>query len=106
MDPTEKEILEELKKINMNLGKINHPGKHMWTNFIGGAFHTLGGIFGTLIIVSIVFYLLSRVNLSEPISRWIEDTLTKVRWEKITNTPMQQQIQQVQQIENNTTPQN
>lgn len=106
MDTTNREILQELKQINKNLGKINHPGQNIWTNFIGGAFHTLGGIFGTLIIISIVFYLLSRVNLSEPITNWIEDTLSKIKWEKITSTPIQQQIQQVQQVENNTIPSN
>lgn len=99
---TNEEIISELKRLNKNLDKINHPGKHILSNFVGGAAHTLGAIFGTLIIVSAIFFVLSKINLSEPISNWIEDTLNKVRWDKITAPPIQQQIQQIQTIESQT----
>ncbi len=92
MDQNE-ETLQELKKLNKKLERFTHPGKFIVYNFLSGTFHSLGTIFGTLIIASALIYIFSQVNFTKSISTWIENTLSQVNFEKI----IAPQIQTIQQ---------
>jgi hypothetical protein len=81
---TNQEILSELKKLNNRFFVFNtNPFKFGIFNFLGGTFHSLGTIFGTVIITSVLVYLFSRASFTKSISSWIENTLNQVKWEKI-----------------------
>ena len=82
MDPNQ-EILQELKNINQKIEKFTKPSRSIWLNFLNGTFHSLGTIFGTLIIASALFYFFSQFNFTNTISKWIEDTMSQVNWTKI-----------------------
>lgn len=92
MDPNQ-EILQELKNINQKIEKFTKPTKFAWLNFLGGISHSLGTIFGTLIIASALIYLFSRFDFTKSISDWIEQTMSQINWTKIV-TPQIQQIEQ------------
>jgi len=85
MDTTNSEILAELKKLNQNLHKLTKLSKVSFSNFISGTFHSLGAIFGTLIIASALIYVFSQFNFTSSISKWIENTMSQINWTKITN---------------------
>lgn len=102
MDTTNIEILEELKKLNKQLEKANRLGKVSLSNFISGTFHSLGSIFGTLIIATALIYVFSSFNFTKSISSFIENTLSQVNFEKI----IAPQIQQIQKVEQKTINQN
>lgn len=87
------EILIELKKLNKNLEKGRHPFHLFWSNFLRGTFYSLGAIFGTLVLASVVIYLFSRFNFTQSISKWIESTMSQINWNKIV-TPQLQTIQE------------
>lgn len=97
-----KEVLEELEKLSKKIENINHnrffvfssnPLKFILFNFLAGAFRSLGAIFGTLIIASVLVYLFSRVTITKSISSWIEHNLSQINWEKIID-PQRQKIQE------------
>ncbi len=87
------EILSELKNINQKLEKITKTSKFAWFNFLGGISHSLGTIFGTVIIASALIYIFSQFNFTKSISNWLESALSQVKWEKI----IAPQIQTIQQ---------
>ena len=87
------EILQELKSINQKIEKYIKPSKSIWLNFVNGTFHSLGTIFGTLIIASVLIYIFSQFNFTKSISTWIEKTMSQINWTKIV-TPQIQTIQQ------------
>jgi len=95
MDPNQ-EILQELKNINQKIEKFTKPSKSIWLNFINGTFHSLGTIFGTLVIASALIYLFSRFDFTKSISGWIEQTMSQINWTKIV-APQIQQIEQNKQ---------
>jgi hypothetical protein len=68
----DQEILQELKIINKKLDKFTHPIKGAWYNFSSGMFRSLGYIFGTAIITSLILYFLSKSNFGQSISKWFE----------------------------------
>jgi hypothetical protein len=92
MDPNQ-EILSELKSINQKIEKFTKPSKSIWLNFINGTFHSLGTIFGTIILASALIYLFAQFDFTKSISSWIENTLSQIKWEKII-APQVQTIQQ------------
>ncbi|MEI8067686.1 MAG: DUF5665 domain-containing protein [Candidatus Shapirobacteria bacterium] len=92
MDPNQ-EIISELKALNEKLDKVTKPSKLMWTNFLSGTFRSLGMLFGTIIIGSILIYIFSQVDFTKSVSKWVEDTLSQIRWEKIV-TPQNEIIEQ------------
>ena len=93
----QKELTSEIKKLNNQLEGLRNSGKHMiysanpfkfsLFNFLAGIFHTLGSLVGYIIIVCLAAYLLSRVNINELISKWMENTLGQIEWEKIIPAP-------------------
>jgi predicted PurR-regulated permease PerM len=109
-----KELTKELKKLNNNLEELKTSGKYLiysanplkfgLFNFIAGIFHVLGTLFGYIVIFGAIVYFLSQNNLTKIISRWLENTLQQVRWERIivpqTNTNQQLQNISPEQIEN------
>lgn len=90
------EIISELQKINKKIDNYTNPFKISWSNFLAGIFHSLGTLFGTLVIASAIIYLLSRLNLTFSISKWIETTMSQINWTKVV-TP-----QEIQTIEKET----
>jgi alkylated DNA nucleotide flippase Atl1 len=107
------ELTQELKKLNNNIEEIKNSGKYLIYsanplkfgifNFIAGIFHVLGTIFGYLIIFGAIAYFLSQNNITKIISRWLENTLQQVRWERVVpQSGSNQQLQNVapEQIEN------
>lgn len=85
MDTTNSEILAELKKLNQNLHKLTKLSKVSFSSFINGTFHSLGTIFGTLVIASALIYIFSQFNFTKSISVFIENTMSQINWTKITN---------------------
>ena len=83
IDTTNSEMLAELKKLNQRLDKLTKLSKVSFSNFISGTFHSLGAIFGTLIIASALIYVFSQFNFTSSISKWIENTMTQINWTKI-----------------------
>ncbi len=47
---------------------------------------TLGSLFGTAIIVSIVVYILGKIDFIQPITTWIEKVMSGIDWQKILST--------------------
>lgn len=86
-------LAEEIKKLNNTLDELKTSGKHMiysanpfkfaWFNFLSGIFHSLGSLFGYVVVLGLIIYLLSAINLTGLISKWVENTLGQVDWEKI-----------------------
>ena len=88
------EIISELKALNEKLDKITKPSKLMWTNFLSGTFRSLGMIFGTVVIGSILIYFFSQLDFTKAVSGWVENTLSQIKWEKII-TPQISTLEQV-----------
>jgi hypothetical protein len=86
-------LVLELKKLNHKLDYINNndrylvynasPLKFAWFNFIGGVFHSLGTLFGTVVVAGILVYFLSRINITKPITDWVEQILSQVQYQQI-----------------------
>lgn len=79
----EQDILSELQKLNSKIDRFTKPSRFVFLNFLGGAARSLGAIFGTLVFFFILAYFLSQINLTKPISQWIESTLSQVKWERV-----------------------
>lgn len=87
----------ELKKLNQKLEQVGNTDRYMvynanpfkfaWFNFIGGVFHSLGTLFGTIVVAGAIIYLFSKVNLTQTISTFIEQTMSQIKWEKVIPTP-------------------
>lgn len=95
MDPNQ-EILQELKNINEKLEKFTKPSKVMWSNFLSGTFRSIGMLFGTIIIGSILIYFFSQLNFTKAVTGWVENTLSQIRWEKIVTPQPTPTIEQIQ----------
>jgi ABC-type cobalt transport system substrate-binding protein len=80
MDQNE-ELIEQLKKLNKKLDVFSHPWKNAWYNFSSGIFRSLGYVFGTAIVASIIVYFLSQSQIGKSVSSWIK-----------TNQPINYQI--------------
>jgi hypothetical protein len=83
---TDEEILVELQKLNKKIDNYTNPFKFSWSKFWGGTFSSLGAIFGTVVIASVVVYLFSKFNVTQSFSKWIENTMSQVNWTKVTTS--------------------
>jgi len=81
------EIIFELQKINKKIDNYTNPFKLSWSNFLAGTFHSLGTLFGTLIVASTLIYVFSKFNFTTSISKWIETTMSQVNWTKVVAPP-------------------
>jgi len=93
----ESKLGEEIKKLNEQLGEIKNksrlmiysanPVKFALFNFLAGIFHTLGALFGYIVIFGAVAWFLSRINLGSLLNRFMENTFSQIKWEKIMPMP-------------------
>lgn len=93
MTPTD-QISPQLDQIIKKLDKLTSPAHIAWNQFVAGIFHSLGSLFGTVIIASILIYLLSQLNLTRFTSKFIEDSMSQINWHKIVPTPAPMDLQQ------------
>lgn len=89
------EILFELQKINQKIDNYTNPFKISWSNFLAGIFRSLGTLFGTVIIASVLVYIFSQFNFTSSVSKWIENTMSQINWTKVV-APQPQIIQENQ----------
>jgi len=98
MEAEKDSLTQEVKALNNKLDELAKSGRYMiysanpfkfaLFNFIAGIFHSLGVLFGTIIIAGAVFYFLSRINIGQIIGDWLQTSLEQVKWERImTNIP-------------------
>ena len=66
------EIISQLESLNQKVEKFLNPKKMMWHNFLYGIFRALGYLFGTVVIASIIIYLLSQSKIGQSIQTWIQ----------------------------------
>jgi len=66
------ELVEQIKKLNKKLDTFSHPWKNIWYNFSSGVFRSLGYLFGTVIVASIIVYILSQTQIGKSIGNWIQ----------------------------------
>jgi hypothetical protein len=83
----DQQILDQLQQLNRKLDIINNPLKNAAYNFIAGIFHSLGSLFGTVIIAGLIFYFASKVDLVKPVTGWVETVLNQINWSKVIPTP-------------------
>ncbi len=91
------ELTRELKTLNKHLNELRNSGKHMLYsanpfkfgvyNFIAGVFHSLGALFGYIVVFGAILYFASQFNLNQLMSKWVENTLQQVNWGKIMPMP-------------------
>ena len=89
----EKRLRQELAELNRQLREIRRKSKFMiysaspWKfaffNFLAGIFHTLGALFGYLVVFSAIVFLLSRLDLTRLVSNWLNQVVKEVRWEQV-----------------------
>jgi hypothetical protein len=95
----------EIRKLNQKLDQIGsqtrfmiysaNPAKFAFYNFIAGAFHSLGSLFGTFIIFGILAYIFSQLDLNNTITQWFTEVFSNIDWQQIipkieTNNPLNQ----------------
>jgi hypothetical protein len=93
----------EIKKLNQKLDQIGsqtrfmiysaNPLKFAVYNFIAGAFHSLGSLFGTFIIFGILAYIFAQFDLTNSINQWFSEIISNIDWQQIfpkieTNNPL------------------
>lgn len=66
-----------LEKISRQLDKLTNPFKVAGLQFTAGIFHSLGNLFGTILIAAIVFYVFSSLNLGEYLNQYIQSLISK-----------------------------
>ena len=107
-----KRLTIEVKKLNQKLDAVGsqnrfmvyttNPWKFASYNFIAGIFYSLGMLFGTAVIATVLVYFLGKMDFTRPLSQWVEKTLGQIKWEKIitipSNTINQKIIEQEQLI--------
>jgi len=89
----QEELTKEIKKLNQHLERLTSSGRHMiysanpfkfsFFNFLAGIFHTLGSLFGYIVIFGLIVYLFSQINLSGMIGSWMEKTLGEIDWNRV-----------------------
>lgn len=71
MTPDE-ELLTELKKINKKLDILTNPLKNAAYNFTSGIWHSLGSLFGTVVVAAVIVYVLSRLNIYQTMLNYFQ----------------------------------
>lgn len=74
---SEPEILQELQKINVRLDQLTSHKKAYGREFLSGFLRSLGYTFGTLIILAISFYFLSKINFNQIVTDYIKQFMPK-----------------------------
>lgn len=88
------DLTNEVKKLNKNISELRHsgnkfmlysanPAKFVFMNFLSGVFHSLGTLFGYIVIFGAIVFLLSKINLQGLMTKWLETTLGQINWENI-----------------------
>lgn len=97
MIKSREKLVLELKRLNQKLEQVGNTDRYMiynanpfkfaWFNFIGGVFHSLGTLFGTLVVAGAIIFIVSKVDFTGTISSWMEKTMSQIKWEKVIPTP-------------------
>jgi len=66
-----------LEKISRQLDKLTNPFKVAGLQFTAGIFHSLGNLFGTILIAVIVYYIFSSLNLGDYLNQYIQSLIPK-----------------------------
>lgn len=74
MTPDE-QLISELQKINKKLDIITNPLKGAAYNFSSGVWHSLGSLFGTVVITAIAVYLLSQFNITQYFQQYFKSLI-------------------------------
>lgn len=74
---TDPEILEQLQKINHRLDQLTSSRRIVGREFISGLFRSLGYAIGTVIILLISVYFLSKMNFGQVINNYIQQFVPK-----------------------------
>lgn len=74
---SEPEILQELQKINLRLDQLTNHKRFYGREFLAGIFRSLGYTFGTLIILAISFYFLSKINFNQMFTDYVKQFIPK-----------------------------
>jgi len=83
-DQQQNQLVGQLRRLNQKLNTINlnksrffiynaNPFKFALYNFIAGVFHSLGTLFGTIVIAAVLFYFISTIDFIKPLTDWIEE---------------------------------
>lgn len=75
------EILLELKKLNQKLDKFSSPVKGAWYNFKAGIFRALGYLFGTVVVASVIIYILSQSKIGQSINNWVQSIQSSTNYQ-------------------------
>ena len=74
---SEPEILEQLQRINVRLDQLTSHKRQYGREFLLGFLRSLGYTFGTLIILAISAYLLSKINFNKIVTDYIKQFIPK-----------------------------
>lgn len=68
-------LISELNHLNKKLDFLSRPAKIIWFNFYSGVFQALGHLFGTLVVAALLVYLLSKININQLFSAWLQNLI-------------------------------
>lgn len=85
----DQEILQELKNISQKLDKFNSLSRKMYGSFFAGMMQSLGYMLGWVLALFIGIYLISllKIDLIGLSSKLIEQSFSRINWQKIIPTP-------------------
>ncbi len=67
------ELIEEIKKLTHQLEIQNHPYKRIGKAFTTGVFTALGSVFGTVVVISLLVYILSQLSFTKGIIEFFKN---------------------------------
>jgi len=73
----EPEILEQLQRINVRLDQLTSRKRLIGREFVSGLFRSLGYAFGTLLILMVSAYLLSKINFNQMFTDYLKQFVPK-----------------------------
>jgi hypothetical protein len=92
---TQQKLVLQLTRLNQRLSEINtrtnyfvYQGnflKFAFYNFLAGVFHSLGTLFGTAIIASLIIYILSQIGFIQPLLQNLPALLPPLPTGTVTN---------------------
>ncbi len=74
---SEPEILQELQRINVRLDQLTSRKRILGREFLSGLLRSLGYTVGTLIILAISYYFLSKINFNQMFTDYIKQFIPK-----------------------------
>lgn len=97
MEEQNPQLASEVKRLNDQINELRNSGKFMLysanpfkfalMNFLAGIFHTLGTLFGYIVVFGAVIFFFSKINLQGLMTKWVENTLGRIDWEKVMPSP-------------------